>query len=137
MNYAYTCATHGTFEVPVAADRCLCPDCAEPSRRVWAVAIHRAGARPTERYWDPQVGAVVGSQREFNDLLKAGIERQERELNMEVKLTGVDVRDTEGLAELHGHSVEERQAEKENTQRVLHDEKVKANKEQKAKVLTS
>ncbi len=134
MKYLYRCGTHGDFEVPIPADSCLCPDCGDVSRRVWAVTLNTTSARAVERYYDPQVGAVVSSQRESNELLKAGIEKQSAELNMDVKVAQVDARDTEALAELHHHSVDDRLAVKENTARALHDEKAKANGDSKAKV---
>jgi hypothetical protein len=103
-------------------------------KRVWAVVLNTASARPVERYYDPQVGAIVSSQRESNELLKQGIEKQSAELNMDVKVAQVDARDTEALAELHHHSVDERLAVKETTARAVHDEQAKANRETKAKV---
>lgn len=140
MKYLYRCEC-GPFETETPADTAACLKCGGTAKRVWSVAIHTSTARPTERYWDPQVGAVVGSAREFNDLLKAGAEKQSEELNMECKLTPVDARDDSGLAELHGTSVDHRLEEREKTQRVLHDEKAKANKEhrptKKGTVLTA
>jgi hypothetical protein len=128
VKYAYVCATHGLFDVPIAADSCLCPDCGDPSRRYWSVAFDRRSTRNQDR-WDPQVGAFVRNDREFNEMLKAGAARQEAELGMAANLVQVDSRDTEALAELHGHSTDHRLAEKENTKRANHDERAKANKE--------
>jgi hypothetical protein len=135
VNYAYICPSHGIFEAPIPADSCLCPDCGDPSRRRWHVAFDRQSAKPSGR-WDPQVGQYVANDREFRELLRAGAERQEQELGMAVPLAVVDARDDQALGELHGTGVDHRLEVKEATARKLHDEKVKANKEAKPKVLT-
>lgn len=130
MRYLYRCGC-GEFETETPADTARCLKCGNEAKRVWAVNLDRRSARPVERYYDPQVGAVVSSQRESDELLKQGIEAQSRELNMDVKVAKVDARDTEALAELHHHSVDDRLEVKEQTARALHDEKAKANKETK------
>lgn len=135
MKYLYVCAMHGRFETPIPADSCLCPECGDPSRRVWAVTLDRHSTKHTGRY-DPQVGQYVRNEREFHELLRAGADRQERELNMEVPLAVVDARDDQALGELHGTGVDHRLEVREQTARKLHDEKAKANKEQKPKVLS-
>jgi hypothetical protein len=133
LRYLYRCGC-GEFETETPADSATCLQCGGQAKRVWAVTLNTASARPVERYYDPQVGAVVSSQRESDELLKQGIEKQSAELNMDVKVAQVDARDTEALAELHGHGVDHRLAEKENTARAVHDERAKANGESKAKV---
>jgi len=95
---------------------------------VWAVHFDRRSAK-NQGHWNPQVGEYVENQRQFNDLLKAGAARQEAELKMECKLAQVDSRDDAGMAETHGHPLEHRLMERENTERANHDERAKANKE--------
>ena len=54
-------------------------------------------------------------------MLKAGQARESAELGMDVKLATVDARDTEGLAELHGHKVDHRLEIAEQQAKIKHD----------------
>ena len=63
--------------------------------------------------WDPVVGQYVSNEREFQDALSAARELQCDKLGMDVKLETLDARDTEGLAELHGQDINERQQDAE------------------------
>lgn len=136
MTYAYWCPNCGTIEVEIRSDKVACLECKATAKRVWAVTLDRHSTKHTGRY-DPQVGQYVRNEREFHELLKAGAERQEQELNMAVPLATVDARDDQALAEIHGTGMDHRLEVREQTARKLHDEKVKANKESKPKVLTS
>lgn len=127
MRYLYDCPGCGEFESPISGDVIDCR-CGTPSRRVWAVRFDRSSAK-AQGHWNPQVGEYVSSKRQFDDLLKAGAERQERELKMECRLTQVDSRDQAGMAETHGHSLEHRLETAEQTARANHDERAKANHE--------
>jgi len=127
VRYLYECRGCGEFESPISGDVIDCR-CGAPSRRVWAVALHRTGAR-FEGHWNPQVGEYVANRREFDELLKRGADRQEREMKMECRLAQFDSRDVDGLAEAHGHSADDRLELAEQTQRARHDERAKANHE--------
>jgi len=83
------------------------------------------GSLKSQDRWDPVVGAYVRNDREFNELLKKGQAAQEAELGMPVPLAKVDARDTEGLAELHGHKVDHRLEVKEQAAKIAHDAAVK------------
>ncbi|MGA9527160.1 MAG: hypothetical protein WBS24_03480 [Terriglobales bacterium] len=135
MKYAYRCPRDGVIEHEVPLDEIQCR-CGNQAKRVWSVSFDRQSTKSSDR-WDPQVGAYVRNEREFQDLLRQGAERQSAELNMECKLTTVDARDLEARGELHGTGVDHILAEKEATERRRHDEAAKANKETKpAKMLT-
>ena len=131
MRYAYKCPRDGVIENEVALDTIQCR-CGQKAKRVWSVSFDRQSTKSSDR-WDPQVGAYVRNEREFQDLLRQGAEKQSAELNMECKLTTIDARDLEGRGELHGTGVDHILAEKENTERKLHDEAAAANKDSKAK----
>jgi hypothetical protein len=135
LKYAYACPSCGIIESDVPADGITCLECGQPARRVWQVAFDRQSTKQSGR-WDPQVGQYVANDREFRELLRAGAERQERELGMEVPLAVVDARDDQARGELHGVGVDHIHEVREETAKKLHDEKVTANKEQKPKVLT-
>jgi hypothetical protein len=122
--YLYHCQFCGPFESSHAADVLQCR-CGRQAKRRFAVQFNRSSLRPTEARWDPQVGEVVRSEREFQELLKAGVDRNSAELNMDCKVETVDARDTEALAELHGHSVDHRLEVAEQTAKTKHDQEVK------------
>lgn len=132
MQYDYVCPTDGLIQVNVAQDNVQCR-CGSQARRVYGFAFSRASK--DQPRWDPVVGQYVANDREFRTLLAQGQERNARELGMDCKLEVLDARDSEGLAELHGHSVDHRHEVAEQTARTKHDEKVAANKESKPKAL--
>ena len=105
--YEYACSGCGHFDSTERADH-VTHDCGREARRVWSVKIDAESARHQGR-WDPQVGAYVSSEREFRTLLRQGQERESASLGMDVKLTTIDSRDQEGLAELHRQPLAERQ----------------------------
>lgn len=125
--YLYRCPRDGEIEHEVAQDSIQCR-CGNTAKRVWSVSFDRQSTKSSDR-WDPQVGAYVRNEREFQALLRQGAEKQSQELNMECKLTTVDARDHEARGELHGTGVDHILAEKENTDRRKHDEAAVANKE--------
>ena len=131
MRYAYKCPRCGEIENEVPQDAIQCR-CGNTAKRIWAVTLDRESTKQSGR-WDPQVGQYVANDREFQELLRQGAEKQSAELNMECKLTTIDARDLEGRGELHGTGVDHILAEKENTERKLHDEAAAANKDSKAK----
>jgi hypothetical protein len=126
VKYAYSCPRCGDIEHEVPLDSIQCR-CSLTAKRVWAVFLNTASAKSSDR-WDPQVGAYVRNEREFQDLLKQGAEKQSAELNMECKLTTVDARDIEARGELHGTGTDHILAEQEATKRRQHDEAAAAGK---------
>jgi hypothetical protein len=133
VKYDYRCPSCGLIHDAVPLDRIQCR-CGQSAKRLRGFAVV-AGSLKSQDRWDPVVGAYVRNDREFQELLKAGQERESREMNMDVKLVQVDARDQEALGELHGTGVAHRQEVDEQTARLAHDEKVSANHEGKAKVL--
>lgn len=131
MKYAYRCPRDGVIEHEAALDNIQCR-CGQQAKRVWSVSFDRQSTKSSDR-WDPQVGAYVRNEREFQELLRQGQDKQSQELNMECKLTTVDARDLEARGELHGTGVDHILAETERTQKVHHDEAAKANKETRTK----
>ena len=131
MKYAYRCRC-GTIESETRADEVRCLACGEIAKRVWAVTLDRQSTKQSGR-WDPQVGEYVANDREFQELLRQGAERQEAELGMECRLTTVDSRDVEARGELHGTGVDHIKEQAENTARKVHDEKARANGESKVR----
>jgi hypothetical protein len=131
VKYAYRCPRDGVIENEVAQDAIQCR-CGQKAKRVWSVSFDRNSTKQSGR-WDPQVGQYVANDREFQELLRQGAEKQSQELGMECKLTTIDARDIEGRGELHGTGVDHVLAEAENTARRKHDEAAAANRESKAK----
>jgi hypothetical protein len=123
MKYAYACPIHGVIEADAPADSfiCMTDGCRQQAKRLRAFNVDKVSLK-TQARWDPIVGAYVRNDSEFRSLLSAGQERESNELGMDVVLTQVDSRDKEALAELHGHSVNERDSVAEQTQRAHHDE---------------
>jgi hypothetical protein len=113
--YAYQCPACGplTHDLPLPAVGCRC---GRKAKRRYQVSINKSSLRQQGR-WDPQVGAYVASTREFRDRLSAAEETQAQRLNMDVHSEVVDARDSAALAELHGHSVEQREADLEGTRK--------------------
>lgn len=132
MRYDYLCPSCGIIHYPVPLGEVQCR-CGQTARRQFGFAFQRA--TKDQARWDPVVGEYVNNDREFRTLLAQGQARTAHELGMEVPLATCDARDSEALAELHGHAVAERHEIAEQTERAKHDEKVKANHEQKPKVL--
>lgn len=110
--------------------------CGAVAKRIRTFAVNKPSLKSQGR-WDPVVGQYVENDRQFQEILKAGAAREAAELGMEVPLVSVDARDTEALGELHGTGVDHRKEIAEQSKRLAHDEKVKANHEQKPKVLTT
>ena len=131
VKYLYKCPRCGEIENEIAQDAIQCR-CSLQAKRVWAVTLDRQSTKQSGR-WDPQVGQYVANDREFQELLRQGAEKQSQELNMECKLTTIDARDIEARGELHGTGVDHVLAEAENTERKLHDEAAAANKESRTK----
>lgn len=123
MIYSYVCPVHGIIDAEVPADTfvCLTDGCRQQAKRLRSFNVDKISLKSHAR-WDPIVGAYVRNEGEFRSLLAAGQERESNELNMDVVLTQVDARDHEALAELHGHSVAERESVAEGTARAHHDE---------------
>jgi len=122
VKYDYACPACGTIKDGVPLDKIQCR-CGLEAKRVREFAVNTTSLKSRDR-WDPVVGAYVRNDREFNELLKQGQAAQEAELGMPVPLAQVDARDTEGLAELHGHSVDHRLEVKEQQQKIEHDKVV-------------
>lgn len=114
MKYAYACSQCGIIEAPTPHDAFFCLTCGNEAKRVRSFNVDKASLKSHAR-WDPVVGAYVRNDGEFRSLLHAAQERESRELNMDVKLATVDARDSEGLAELHGTTVDSRAEELEPT----------------------
>lgn len=133
MRYDYECPACGTIQDAVPLDRVQCR-CGLSAKRIRTFAVNKPSMRDQGR-WDPVVGCWVDNDRQFNEILKAGQARESAELGMDVPLVKLDARDQEGLAETHGHSLDSRLEVAERTKQVKHDEKVKANQEQKPKAL--
>lgn len=121
--YSYKCRDCGNrFDTLKRGDSSPCT-CGETAIRVWStINIDAKSARHQGRF-DPQVGAYVESERQFNNLLRQGQDAQEEKLGMPVKLEKVDARDHEALAELHGHSTEQREHDLEGTRKAEFDKK--------------
>jgi hypothetical protein len=136
VNYAYRCTAELIeFEVEgPPADMVQCR-CGEIAKRIRQFAVNKPSLKSQGR-WDPVVGQWVDNDRQFREILKAGQEREAKDLNMDVPLVQVDARDHEALGELHGTGVDHRKEVLEQSKRQAHDEKVVANHEQKPKVLT-
>jgi hypothetical protein len=105
--FAYHCPSCGDFDVDGIAQDTISCRCGRTAKRKYAVSFMGSSLKSQAR-WDPVVGEYVENDRQFRSLLRKGQEEQSEKLNMDVKLALVDSRDTEALAELHGHSVEER-----------------------------
>lgn len=109
--YGYSCSGCGEFDSTERADYlthdCGLAKCPGRAKRIWKLRINAESARHQGR-WDPQVGAYVSSEREFNSLLSQGADREAAELGHDVNLVKVDSRDQEALAELHHQPLEER-----------------------------
>lgn len=135
VKYDYDCPACGTITDSVPLDRIDCR-CGQSAKRIRTFTVNKPSLRDQGR-WDPVVGQYVANDREFREVLKQGQAREAAELGMDVPLVQLDARDQEGLAETHGHSLDSRLEVKEQTEKSKHDEKVKANQEQKPKVLTA
>ena len=122
MRYSYLCPSCGEIHDVVPLDRIDCR-CGQSAKRIRTFAVNTQSLKSESR-WDPVVGAYVENDRQFRDLLAAGQERESAELNMDVKLATVDARDNEGLAELHGHSVDHRLEVAEGQAKIQHDKVV-------------
>lgn len=121
--YEYKCRECGDhFDVGTRADWLFCHN-GHRAIRVWSLRIEAETARHAGR-WDPVVGAYVESERQFRSLLREGQDAQSAKLGMECKLETVDARDQEGLAELHGQSLAEREHTAEQTKRAKQDARV-------------
>ncbi len=121
MNFTYRCSGCGEITSPVAADSIVCLEHGVPAKRVRSFGLKLPGE--TAR-WDPVVGEYVRNEAEFRSILSQQMDRESRELNMEVRLTLVDSRDKEGIAELHGRPLTTWKAEAENTAKAKHDQAV-------------
>lgn len=69
------------------------------------------------------MGEYVENERQFRNHLRRGQDEQSAKLNMDVKLVTVDSQDHEALAELHGHTVAQRDHDLEGTRKA---ERIKA-----------
>ena len=114
--FDYICPLCGPFEVDGIAEDTIQCRCGNTAKRKYQLNVIRSSLKSTAR-WDPVVGAYVENDGQFKSLLAKGVDEQSAKLNMDVKVATVDARDTEGLAELHGHSVDERIEAKEETRR--------------------
>ena len=121
MNYTYRCPGGHEMVAVVALDQVTCLEHGVPAKRVRSFGLKLPGE--TAR-WDPVVGEYVRNEAEFRSILSQQMDRESRELNMEVKLTLVDSRDKEGIAELHGRPLTTWKAEAENTAKAKHDQAV-------------
>lgn len=119
MKYLYLCQSCGEIESAVSADVIQCR-CGKTAKRVRAFSVNAASLKSQDR-WDPVVGAYVRNDREFRTLLAQGQAREAAELGMDVNLVTLDARDTEGLAELHGHAPDAHAEAAEQTARSKHD----------------
>ena len=117
--FGYVCPSCGPIDFHEAHDSIQCR-CGLTARRRYHVAINKSSLKVQER-WDPVVGQYVKNDAEFRSVLAKGQDEQAKKLGMDVHLKMVDSRDTEALAELHGHSTEEREAVKEGTQKAAFD----------------
>ena len=114
MDYAYWCLAGHEIIYPEPLNSVACVEHGTTAKRQFRVAVNRSSLRQQGR-WDPQVGAYVANTIEFRDLLKQGAERESQSLGMAVRHELVDSRDSEALAELHGTTVEKREADLEPT----------------------
>lgn len=116
--FAYHCPRCGDFDVDgIAQDTIQCR-CGATAKRKYQVQVIKSSMKPYG-HWDPVVGAYVENEGQFKSLLAQGVDEQSAKNNMDYKVATVDARDTEGLAELHGQSVEERQETYRDAERAL------------------
>lgn len=116
--FAYICPVCGPFDVDgIAQDTIQCR-CGSTAKRKYQIQVVKSSLKPYG-HWDPVVGAYVENEGQFKSLLAQGVEEQSIKNNMDYKVATVDARDTEGLAELHGHSVEERKETFHDAERAL------------------
>lgn len=120
--FAYTCPRCGEIEHELAERSVMCR-CGHRAKRLFRVAFNRSSTKPFGR-WDPVVGEYVESRAQFDSLLHKSQDAQAEKLGMDVKLATCDARDQQALAELHGTTVEQRQADLEPQQRARHDRMV-------------
>jgi hypothetical protein len=119
--YAYWCPGGHEFVAPHAADKTKCHEHGVDARRIWRFAINAGQIRMDTAHWDPVVGEYVTNDRQKRDILKAQVERESNEMNMECKVELVDPRDKEALAELHRQPVDQWAAEREVTAKARRD----------------
>jgi hypothetical protein len=105
--FQYKCPQCGPFDVDGIADDKIQCRCGATAKRVYQVSVVKSTLKPFG-HWDPVVGAYVENEGQFKSLLSKGVDAQSEKLNMDCKVTAIDARDTEGLAELHGQDVSER-----------------------------
>lgn len=119
--YEYRCRSCGTSVESTERGQNIICVCGEAAIRSFGtVAIQAATARHRGR-WDPVVGEYVESERDFRSKLARGQQEQSEKLGMDVNLATVDARDSEGLAELHGWSADDRAADLEPLERAKRD----------------
>jgi len=118
--FAYTCPRCGPFDVDGIAEDTIQCRCGNTAKRKYQIGVIKSTLKPYG-HWDPVVGSYVENEGQFKSLLAQGVEEQSIKNNMDYKVATVDARDTEGLAELHGQSVEERQDTYRDAERALQD----------------
>lgn len=111
--FAYVCPLCGPFDANTPDDTIQCR-CGQTAKRRYQVSVIGSTLKPSGR-WDPVVGAYVENDAQFRSLLAQSQDAQAEKLGMDVPLATVDARDQEGLAELHGHSLDQRLADLERS----------------------
>lgn len=117
----YWCGGGHEMTSPVRADEVACLEHSTLARRQWGFAINTGNMRKDDAHWNPVVGQYVSNDAEFRSVLAQQVDRESKSMNMDVKIATVDSRDKEGVAELHGYSVDTYKAEAENTAKAKRD----------------
>lgn len=89
--YAYKCPTHGDFDLLTRADSSLCPDCGDPSRRVFSWR----NASVLHEHYNPAFGQVISSRSQAAELAKKASDDQSERLGMSVNYELTDIHDHE------------------------------------------
>jgi hypothetical protein len=116
--FAYKCPRCGPFDLDGIAEESVQCRCGRTAKRSYQIQVLKSSLKPYG-HWDPVVGAYVENEGQFKSLLAQGVEEQSIKNNMDYKVATVDARDTEGLAELHGQTVEERMDTRLDAERAL------------------
>jgi len=106
--FSYHCPSCGDFDIDGIAQDTIACRCGRTAKRKYQIAVQKSSLGNSAR-WDPVVGAYVENDAQFRSLLHKGRDEESERLNKDVKLVEVDARDQEAMAELHGHSLAERQ----------------------------
>jgi hypothetical protein len=112
--FGYHCRSCGDFDVADIAQDTIDCRCGRVAKRKFQIGVIGSSLKTSDR-WDPVVGQYVKNDGHFRSLLAQGQEAQSEKLGMDVKLATYDARDQEAAAELHGHSLDQRHADLEQS----------------------